>query len=296
VSYAGEEGYYAATSSTGTLTVMAEDATVSFDDDNAVAVKVDTPGGDSPVFSLTVYVKETSPDAGADPHPGDISLAEVAMTLVPVGPGGAAGGTCTAGTVTGSGYDAVLPVTCSFDNVPVNTYTAEVTVGGGYYAGTAEDVLVVYDPSLGFTTGGGWFYWPNTGERTTFGFTMKYNKKGTNVKGNLLLIRHLPDGSIYRVKSNALYGLALGDESDFGWASFSGKSTYKEPDWDEPKGNYEFVVYVEDWDEPGTGTDRFWIEVIEGMPMSSPANEKAVAIQGGNIVVPHGGKGGGKNE
>lgn len=42
------------------------------------------------------------------------------------------------------------------------------------------------------------------------------------VQGSLLLIRHLPDGSIYRVKSNALYGLALsGPEAAFGWASFS---------------------------------------------------------------------------
>jgi hypothetical protein len=46
--------------------------------------------------------------------------------------------------------------------VPVNTYTVEVTVGGGYYTGGNEGVLVVYDPSPGFPTGGGWFYWPGT--------------------------------------------------------------------------------------------------------------------------------------
>ena len=46
-----------------------------------------------------------------------------------------------------------------------------------------------------------------------------------------------------------------------GWAFSSGKCTYQEPDWPEPIGNYEFGVYVEDRDEPGDGTDRFWIEV-----------------------------------
>jgi hypothetical protein len=29
----------------------------------------------------------------------------------------------------------------------------------------------------------------------------------------MLLIRHLEDGTIYRVKSNALYGLALGEDA-----------------------------------------------------------------------------------
>ncbi|MFW9805050.1 MAG: tandem-95 repeat protein, partial [Candidatus Thorarchaeota archaeon] len=246
--------------------VASEEAKLTFDSDNPVGVQVAEPEGNSGQFSLTVHVQEAVPDAGANPYPGDISLADVSMILEPVGPGGLVEGVCVPGEVTGSEYDAVLPVTCSFNGVEVNTYTAEATVGGGYYAGYAEDVLVVYDPSLGFATGGGWFYWPDSddpdtgypGDKTNFGFTMKYNKKGTNVQGSLLLIRHMTDGSIYRVKSNALYGLAVGDEGDFGWASFSGKSTYKEPDWPEPKGNYEFVVYVEDWDEPGTGTDRFW--------------------------------------
>jgi hypothetical protein len=209
-------------------------------------------------------MSEAQPDQPVDRSaPGDISLAGVAMSLEPVGPGSPVAGACAPGAVNGPGYDAVLPVTCSFDGVGVNTYTAQVTVGGGYYTGSAEDVLTVYDPSLGFATGGGWFYWPETGERTNFGFTMKYNKKGEKVKGSLLLIRHLPDGSIYRVKSNALYGLALGESPDsaFGWASSSGKSTYLEPGWSEPEGNYEFLVYVEDRNEPGTGSDRFWIEV-----------------------------------
>lgn len=46
------------------------------------------------------------------------------------------------------------------------------------------------------------------GLKTNFGYTMKYNKKGTNIQGSFLLITHLSDGSIIRMKSNALYGLA----------------------------------------------------------------------------------------
>ena len=88
----------------------------------------------------------------------------------------------------------------------------------------------------------------------------------------MLLIRHLDDGTgqIYRVKSNALYGLSLGEAGDpaFGWASFSGKCTYLEPGWEEAIGNYRFIVYAEDWNEPGAGFDQFWLEVRDGRAYS----------------------------
>jgi hypothetical protein len=122
---------------------------------------------------------------------------------------------------------------------------------------------------------------------------MKFNKKGQKVKGNLVLIRHLDDGSIYRVKSNALDALALGDEGTFTWASFSGKVTYIEPGWPEPIGNHTFLVYVEDHGEPGAGFDRFWIEVLDkdgnitALSMLRDAVDNAVVLGGGNIVVPH---------
>jgi hypothetical protein len=204
--------------------------------------------------------------------------------------------------VTGSGYDAVLAVTCIFKDVEVNTYTTEVTVDGGYYRGSGEDVFTVYDPSLGFTTGGGWFYWPGTTEKTNFGYTMKYNKKATNLKGSLLIIRHLADGSIYRLKSNALDGLALGDEGSSGWATFAGKATYRSPSMPEPEGNHTFTVYVEDYGEPGDG-DRFWVEIrdkdgliVTAFSLSVEAADNAATLEGGNIVVPHGTSSKGKNK
>ncbi len=271
-----------------TLIVQAEETTVSLDPDNPVAVQVASAGGDSGPFTLSVCVSEADSES-----PGDISLAQVSMSLEPVGPGGPVAGT----PATPSVADGQQCVTFSFDKVPVNTYVVHVTVGGGYYSGEGEDVLVVYDPSLGFTTGGGWFYWPGTaneetgypGDKTNFGFTMKYNKKATNIQGSLLLIRHLPDDTIYRVKSNALDGLALGEDSSvpMGWASFSGKSTYKEPSWTDPKGNFQFTAYVEDRNEPGTDVDRFWIEVVSGLSLPREAVANAVELGGGNIVVPH---------
>ena len=152
----------------------------------------------------------------------------------------------------------------------------EVQVTGDYYGGDYEGVLTIYDPSLGFTTGGGWFYWPGSpnqdtgylGDKTNFGFNMKYNKKGANPQGSVLMIRHLQDGRIIRLKSNSVTGLSLGEVTSvpMGWASITGKSTFFDPllGMTQPAGNYPFILYVEDRDEPGTGIDRVWVQVKDG--------------------------------
>lgn len=61
--------------------------------------------------------------------------------------------------------------------------------------------------------------------------------------------------------------MALGtgnNGGEFGFASFSGKTTYMEPEVDGNVGNHTFVAYVEDHGEPGAGTDRFWLEIRDG--------------------------------
>jgi hypothetical protein len=277
------------------IEVITEDPAVAFDDDNPVDVQVADPGGVSGPFSLTMYVTEKQPDLPSDGvsgvAPGDISRANVAVEVVPVGPGSGPSFSCTT-SFAPIGYAGEITIVCDLDGVPVNVYTVQVTVDGGYYSGYNEDVLVICDPSLGFTTGGGWFYWPGTTDKTNFGYTMKYNKKGQKVKGSLLLIRHTAEGN-YRVKSNALDGLALGNAGAFTWASFSGKTTYLEPGWLEPIGNYVFLVYVEDHGVPGADVDRFWIEVQDKdrnaatLSMPREAVDHAEVLGGGNIVVPH---------
>ncbi len=79
-----------------------------------------------------------------------------------------------------------------------------------------------------------------------------------------------------------------------GWASFAGKATYQEPGWADPLGNYRFIVYVEDWNEPGAGYDQIWFElrnredlVVPVMSMTRPEVDNTATLGGGNIVVPH---------
>jgi hypothetical protein len=226
----------------------------------------------------------------------------VAVTLAPIGPGPAYNVTCAAQNDPPQyayGADGgILTVLCTFDEVAVNTYHVFLEVGsdnlGVYYRGSAEDVVTIFDPSLGFTTGGGFFYWPATYQKTNFGYTMKHNRKGTNVQGSLLVIRHFGDGTIARLKSNAIDGLAVGEGSDFGWASFTGRATFKARTWPEPIGNFHFLAYAEDHGEPGAGADRFWVQVMKkndpneaelSLPDNAPVS--AEIIVGGNIVVPH---------
>lgn len=265
---------------------------------NRRAVQVPVPGTNaSGPFELAIDIKERYPDNGAAVLPGDLTRTNVSLQLVPIGPGS------TVAPVTDScttefhdvDYDERLTFTCGFDAVPINTYAVVVTVDGGYYDGYGEDVVTIYDPSLGFTNGGGTFDWPGSTDETSFGFSIEYNKNGKNVKGRLLVTRRLDDGSVYYMKSNALDALTLGAEPGYSWATFSGKTTYQAPGMESPEGNYTFIAYVEDRGESG---DRFWLQVkdkdgniVADLSLDAEAASNAVFITNGNIVVPGNGNG-----
>lgn len=127
------------------IVAASEDASLAFDGGNPVSVPVASEGGNSGTFALRVLIKETVADLPeATALPGDISKAVISMTLQPVGPGGPMLGVCVPEGVNGTtGYDTELQVTCPFDDVSVNAYSAQVVVDGSYYAGSGEDVLVV---------------------------------------------------------------------------------------------------------------------------------------------------------
>ncbi|XUX00031.1 MAG: InlB B-repeat-containing protein [Dehalogenimonas sp.] len=286
-----------------TVTVVKEAAVITFDSDNIVALQVTASGSGignlgSNVFK--VYVTQQN-----DGHLGlqALNSGDVSARLVPVGGGGPISLSQTSfdiGTFLTGGKATYTFGTSS--NIPLETYTLEITLSNIYYAAPqGEDAFVVYDPTSAFTTGGGWFNWPQDGSplagvKTNFGFTMKYNNKGQQVQGSLIIIAHLPDGSIYRIKSNALYGLALNNLT--GIATFSGKCTYLYPNpipGGDPinVGGQEFMIYIDDNNNPGDGIDQFWFNML-GQPFSLDGDTDNQAdsveiqpINGGNIVAPH---------
>lgn len=296
--------YTGSTSDVKSLTVTKESATVIYASTNVAALQVAAPGGTLAANSLTLNlaIKETSPDlAAATAGLGSIANAGLKVTLAPVGPGSSYDLTCTAGTVTGSGYAAARPFTCKNSGaVVVNTYEVVATVMGDYYTGTYSDAFTVFDPSLGFATGGGSFVLG--GDKVNFGFTMKYGKNGGDMKGNFIAVRHHGDGTVSRLKSNALGELALGEDATvpMGWATFNGKATYTK--WDATAGAYvtlgnqSFAVYAEDRDNPGTGIDRIWLGAPGTLAMPgtlATAKANTAVLTGGGIAVPHKAAGGG---
>ena len=155
--------------------------------------------------------------------------------------------------------------------------------------GGDTDAFTVFDPSLGFATGGGTFNLD--GDRVNFGFTMKYTKSGTNLQGNLIAVRHHPDGTVSRIKSNSLGGLALSEASGCGIAQFNGKATYST--WNSSindyvnTGNNTFYVYGKDCNNPGTGLDYIWIDGPGNLDMPGNGETGKQQLTGGNIAVPH---------
>jgi hypothetical protein len=233
-------------------------------------VKVNSPGGAAGPITLAVTITEVS-----DGSPGDIALASpVSMVLDPV-LGGTPTLTCPAAVLTGGGVGGTLTASCTFNNVAVNIYDVTVSIGGNYYTGSASTVLTVYDPSLGFVTGGGTIL--HNGVTANFGFNVKFNNGSGNARGSFLYIEHRPTGDV-RLKSNAMQNLAIVGNS----AAIIGKATLG------GAGNYSFRATVVDNGEPG-GSDQFGLQVTD--PSGAPVSDMTfplTTLSGGSIQVPQG--------
>jgi hypothetical protein len=196
----------------------------------------------------------------------------------------------------------------------INPYAGGSAPAGSYFTGGGTGVLTVIDPSLGFTTGGGWFNYvdannPANNAKVNFGFNAKVLKSG-QVQGSVLTIFKRANGN-YIVKSNAMGGLAIaqkGTTTHYS-ATIAGKATYGVPATDPMLttctppgwkcGGYTFTVYVEDNNEPGAGADKYWIQVKDPSGVvvarasinptytgANPGPNNAQVIVGGNIQVP----------
>ena len=104
----------------------------------------------------------------------------------------------------------------------------------GYYSSSDQTVITVYVPAGDFITGGGHIIpsssagtFPSTpGSKTNFGFNVKFNKKGTQLKGKLNFIWR-SNGRIYQAKSNATDALGVDiTNEDAMTAVFTSKCNY----------------------------------------------------------------------
>ncbi|HEU0174483.1 MAG TPA: M36 family metallopeptidase [Blastocatellia bacterium] len=253
-------------SGSGTLTVAKEDAVVTPSDSNPTSVKVNSAGGTAGPITLCAAINETN-----DESLGDISLATpVTFTLAPVAPGATITRTAT---TTGGGVGGTLNACVTLTNVPVNVYDVTISVGGNYYTGSGSDVLAVYDPSLGFVTGGGTI--SHNGVTANFGFNVKYKRNGAP-EGELLYSECSPTGNV-KLKSVSMQSLSIVGNT----AVFIGKATLN------GVGNHKFRVTVVDNGEPGRN-DQFGLQVTAPNGAIIPGlTFDPITLRGGNIQVPH---------
>jgi hypothetical protein len=273
------------------LTVTAENAVVFDADYTPQPASVLTPGGVSNLIVLTLKVREKYPETNSNlalAGPGGTDSAVVTANGTGVlNPNNHATFTCVKGATTGTLYSQYTSWTCTTTSgLSADTYDVAITINtNGYWTGSDGIVVQVSDPSLGFTTGGGWFY--EGTDHVNFGFEAKanINKNKVSYQGGVLIIRHLPDGSVIRAKSNVFDGYTILNST----ASFTGKATYSVNGTS--LGNFAFTGYAEDNGTPGTGVDKFGFYLAYAgnqIQTSTLANLKtsAITISGGNIQVP----------
>jgi hypothetical protein len=265
VTYTVTDEFGSSDSATGTFTVAKEDAVVRPSVSNPDSVRVATAGGTSGPFTLAAEVFEGSSDASK----GDISLATpVTYTLSPIEAG--TNYNCTADT-SGGGVGGVLQTSCEFSDVAVNVYEVSITVGGSHYQGSGEDLVAVYDPSLGFVTGGASVL--HAGNQARAQFTARYLANG-RLQGSIRYVEQQSPRDLV-LTSDSLGALVIIGPKAYvlGTATLNGVA------------NYSFRLTLVDNGEPGT-RDRVGLEVRDPSGDIVPNLTFApIPLTGGNVQV-----------
>jgi hypothetical protein len=174
-------------------------------------------------------------------------------------------------------------------------YSVLVSISDNHGTSTSKtfEFVVVYDPSAGFVTGGGWIdsptgaYLANTSltGRANFGFVSKY-KKGTNI----------PEGQTEFQFDVADFNF---HSTAYQWLVVAGpKAQYKGTGTVNGTGNYGFLLMASDGEQAGGGgVDKFRIKVwdknnndvvvYDNVPGGSEDIDSTnpQAIGGGSIVI-----------
>jgi hypothetical protein len=282
-------------STPATLPVTPEDAKSEFSGQTFYAV---------PSGSATVTLSAVITDA-ADGSRGDIRNAKVTFVNRDTG-----ATLCTAnvGLIT-SGDTTVGAATCnvslSYGSTGSTQYTVGIKVGGHYVDNNPVEnsVVTVSQATSGMITGGGYLvnsnsggqYAGDKGQKTNFGYNVKYNKSNTNLQGNINTIVRRGD-RVYQIKGNSMTSLTttVATATKPGTATFNGKASIQDitnPSAPIPvDGNASLQVTMTDRGEPGKD-DTIGITVWSkngGLWFSSNwVSPKTVeqVLGGGNVVV-----------
>jgi len=141
-------------------------------------------------------------------------------------------------------------------------------------------MAVVYDPTTGSATGGGWFWSakgnlkadPESEGKATFGFIVKYKQGGA--AGNLEFQYHVGD---INLKDTEITWLIVSSVN----VQFQGEGTIN------GEGLYTFRVLAADGDKTGGQPDEFTIRIWQGTDTEADPIYQAINVQlgGGNIII-----------
>jgi len=157
-----------------------------------------------------------------------------------------------------------------------------------YYLGdiSIPVVLIIYNPTGDFVTGGGWIEDAN-GNRGNFGFNIKYKKNGLP-KGQAIFV-YREGGYVFIVKANAWVGMAIISADNY--TIFEAKCNIKQVNcttgeivWEE--GNYRLIIEAWDHSNEGKG-DIIQIRVLDkiGLIYYEAGFDPYGHLMGGNIVI-----------
>ncbi len=198
-------------------------------------------------------------------------------------------------------------ITLDIGNNDSKTFGVEIIVDG-YYIGKIEkeDLLItVYKPVGDFITGGGFIlpqnpspavglYPSDEGTRTNFGFNVKFNANGRNLKGRLNFIWRTDNGRIFQVRSNSIQSLGVDiSNEDEKIAVFVAKSNVRDLSPNSlpipNSGNVEMYVTMTDKGEPGVN-DEIGFTLWRGNELWYSSNWEGLGteelyLSGGNLIV-----------
>jgi hypothetical protein len=169
------------------------------------------------------------------------------------------------------------------DDVPgagVYTLVVRATDGAGNEAQSEHIFFVVYDPSGGFVTGGGWIWSPAGAYaddqllegKANFGFVSKYEKGATIPTGNTEFVFHA--GNLNFHSTSYQWLVVTGGN----YARFKGSGTIN------GDGDYKFMLWAGD-SEADTFRIKIWEEDDGGVETVNYDNSFDQEIGGGSIVV-----------
>lgn len=269
-------------------------APYAYDDDYTGDVKLEVSDGElTGIATASVTVNNVAPTVGpitVQPDPAVIGLTEAGASITTsatfTDPGtldthtaewnwndnNTSSGTATDGTISGSH---------TYTAVGVYTVSLTVTDDDGGSGESSFEFVVVYDPSAGFVTGGGWIDSPEgaytadpslTG-KANFGFVSKYKKGANTPSGNTEFQFKVANLNFHSTSYQWLVVNQNGTD-----AQFKGTGTIN------GTGEYKFMLWAGDG-APDTFRIKIWEEDESGVETVIYDNGINQPISGGSIVI-----------